>query len=208
MWLTHLFLAIGWIAYCCLHSILVTNRVKSGLKSLLSGSSKYYRLAYSIFSLLGLLVLIAWQFATPSIILWETNLWSLIPGLIISICGLAFMVICLQKYFNSHEGLKELVRENKHPVLLRIGLHRFVRHPLYLSTFVFLWGLLLVFPFLSLLITNCIITTYTLIAVRFEERKLMDTFGEAYTQYSRDVPRIIPRIRRKKVGSGRQSTVS
>ncbi len=194
MWLTHFFLGLGWIAYCCLHSVLATRKVKMGLKTLMGGSSKFYRLVYSAFSLLGLGILISWQYYTATIILWKPSGLSFISGIILTVCGLALMIVCLQKYFTSHAGPKELITESQQPVLLKKGLHRYVRHPLYLSTFIFLWSIFLVFPYLSLLITNLIITIYTIIGIRFEERKLRNSFGETYTQYTREVPMIIPRI--------------
>jgi protein-S-isoprenylcysteine O-methyltransferase Ste14 len=74
------------------------------------------------------------------------------------------------------------------------GLHQYVRHPLYLGTFVFLWGLFLVFPNASMLITILVIQGYTLIALRFEEAKLLQVFGDDYQSYMLRVPRIWPRI--------------
>jgi protein-S-isoprenylcysteine O-methyltransferase Ste14 len=201
MWLSHILLGVGWVGYCCLHSILVTRRVKANMRTIMGGTLKYYRLVYSSFSIVGLCILIAWQYLTPTILLWRLSLWSLIPGAVIAICGLALMTACLQRYFSSHAGLKELVIENQQPVLLIIGLHRFVRHPLYLSTFVFLWGLFVMVPNLSLVISNFIITAYTLIGIKFEERKLTNTFGEAYTRYCKEVPMIIPRLKKREVGN-------
>ena len=71
-------------------------------------------------------------------------------------------------------------------------IHKLVRHPLYLGTFTFIWGLWLLFPTLSLLIANFIITVYTLIGIRFEEKKLVELFGENYTRYQQSVPKILP----------------
>jgi len=33
---------------------------------------------------------------------------------------------------------------------------------------------------------------YTLIGIHFEERKLVEEFGQSYISYSRQVPKIIP----------------
>jgi len=53
------------------------------------------------------------------------------------------------------------------------------------------------FPILSLLIVNIIITAYTLIGIRFEENKLVLEFGESYKEYQRKVPMIIPSLKIK-----------
>jgi protein-S-isoprenylcysteine O-methyltransferase Ste14 len=69
-----------------------------------------------------------------------------------------------------------------------------VRHPLYLGTFLFIWGWFMVYPAVSFLICNSIITIYTLIALRFEERKLIREYGNDYIQYRKKVPSLIPRF--------------
>lgn len=103
------------------------------------------------------------------------------------------MLVCIKKYFLNLSGLKSLVAEEVISNELRIdGIHRFVRHPLYLGTFIFIWGLFLLYPHWSLLIANSVITIYTLVAIRFEEQKLIEEFGEAYITYQKQVPTILP----------------
>ena len=115
------------------------------------------------------------------------------------VIGGLIMLLCIKKYFLSLSGLKSLVAEEIVANELRIdGVHQYVRHPLYFGTFVFIWGLLLLFPYLSLLIANSIITIYTLIAIRFEEQKLVDEFGEAYIKYKNNVPMILPNMKQSK----------
>jgi protein-S-isoprenylcysteine O-methyltransferase Ste14 len=69
-----------------------------------------------------------------------------------------------------------------------------MRHPLYTGTFLFIWGLWVLFPSLGLLITDSIITVYTVYAIRLEEAKLVAEFGEKYRHYQRTVPKLIPRF--------------
>ena len=107
------------------------------------------------------------------------------------------MLISIKKYFLSISGIKTLVTEESPSNELRIdGVHKYVRHPLYLGTFLFIWGLFILFPYVSLLIANSIITIYTLIGIVFEEQKLQKEFGAAYTDYQKQVPKIIPSFKR------------
>ena len=93
----------------------------------------------------------------------------------------------------SLSGLKSLVQpENNKAELMITDIHRYVRHPLYLGTFIFIWGLWLTLPYLSLLISNAIITIYTLIGIGLEEKKLELLFGESYKSYKKRVPKILP----------------
>ena len=108
------------------------------------------------------------------------------------------MILCIQKYFISLSGLRSLINEKSSDILMINGIHRYMRHPLYLGTFLFIWGLFLIQPYLSLLIANTIITVYTLIGIGFEENKLVEEFGEQYTQYKKNVPKLFPFIKIKR----------
>lgn len=78
------------------------------------------------------------------------------------------------------------------------GIHRFVRHPLYSGTILFVWGLFFVFPFLNNLIAAVLLTLYVLIGIIFEEKKLKIEFGKKYEEYISNVPMLIPDFRNKK----------
>jgi len=160
---------------------------------------KYYRLFYTLFAFLFLVWLIYFQIRVATIRLYGSTVFVLIAGSVVSLCGLALMLICIKKYFMSLSGLLSLVREATHSSLMVSGIHRYIRHPLYLGTFAFIWGLFLLWPFLSLLVANGVITVYTLMAIKLEEDKLVVEYGESYTQYRKDVPMLLPcrRVKQK-----------
>jgi len=91
-------------------------------------------------------------------------------------------------------GLKGLIENKTNNELMITGVHKFVRHPLYTGTFIFIWGLLILFPYASIFIVDIIITGYTLIGLQFEEKKLEKEFGSAYKMYKQKVPMLLPRI--------------
>jgi protein-S-isoprenylcysteine O-methyltransferase Ste14 len=95
-------------------------------------------------------------------------------------------------------GIPEVSRVEQPQSLLCDGAYRIVRHPRYLSA-----GLGI--------IANVLIANYTgvylLVLVTFplgygmlllEERELVGRFGEAYRSYQREVPRLIPKLRRRR----------
>ena len=187
----HIILAMLWTAYCTMHSVLASQWVKKKLQRKMK-NYKSYRLYYTLFAFLSLVALIYYQVRIPTVELFRRTQFILIAGGLLSLSGLGLMMTCIRKYFMSISGLRSLLIETYSNELQITGIHRFVRHPLYLGTFIFLWALLLLFPYLSLLIANTIITVYTLIGIELEEQKLVTEFGQDFLDYRRKVPKLIP----------------
>jgi methanethiol S-methyltransferase len=194
----HIILAVAWIVYCVLHSILASGKVKRAAQQRLGERFRYYRFGYTLFAFIGFVGILIYQVSLNSPLLFEGGLAVKLIGTVFAAIGAAMVMLNIIKYFMQLSGVKWLVATTVDVKLERRGLHGYVRHPLYLSTFLFIWALWLVYPYLSLLIANIIITLYTLIALRFEEEKLLAEFGEEYRTYQREVPMILPRILRRK----------
>lgn len=186
-------LAAEWVAYGALHSILASTVVKKRLKRWMGRGYRLYRLIYSTLALLLLIPMIRILLFHSSPFLWEPGTFSRISGISISVAGLLLAAYVLRRYVRSPEGFRDLFMEGETPSLLTTGFHQWVRHPLYLFTFIVLWGALLYKPTTAMLVTNLVITVYTLVAIRFEENKLLQLYGEAYQEYKKKVPVILPR---------------
>jgi protein-S-isoprenylcysteine O-methyltransferase Ste14 len=190
----HILLAVLWISFCSLHSVLASFFVKKKLYRRFRHQFKSYRLYYSAFAFASFAAVMLYLINLPSPLLYQRTAIIFIGGSFILITGLIIMAICIRRYFGQLSGLRTLftneLKTGNH--LIITGIHRYVRHPLYLGTFLFIWGLFLDLPYASLLISNIIITAYTLIAIRFEENKLVEEFGEQYRLYQKTVPKIIP----------------
>jgi len=194
MILNHIILAMLWIIYCVLHSVLASEWLKRKLRNQMK-NFKWYRLWYTIFAFVFLAGLLYYQITISTVKLFTVNGLLLITGSVIAISGLILMAICIRKYFMNLSGLRSLVTENFSNELQITGIHKYIRHPLYLGTFCFIWGLFLLLPNLSLLIVDSIITAYTLIGIELEERKLINEFGDSYVKYRSAVPKLIPFIK-------------
>lgn len=191
----HIILFVLWVAYCILHSVFASGKVKRWAEQKLGVAYRYYRFGYTLFSFVGLVGILLYQVSLQSPLLFERSFVLLMIGSLFASIGAALIMLNIIKYFMQLSGVKWLTSTTVSARLERSGLHKYVRHPLYLSTFLFIWSLWMVYPYLSLLIANTVITLYTLIALRFEEQKLLAEFGEEYKTYQKEVPMILPGLK-------------
>lgn len=194
MFPSYLILAALWISYCVLHSVLASVAVKNRVQKSGGTAYRYYRLFYTVFAAGTLAAVIYYQATIPDQQLYTQSLLTNVAGAIAALTGAGIMAICIKKYFLSLSGLKSLVQEAPKAELMIAGIHRYMRHPLYLGTFLFIWGLWIFFPYVGLLIANLVITGYTLFAIPLEEAKLVAEFGDKYKEYQQNVPKLIPRF--------------
>jgi protein-S-isoprenylcysteine O-methyltransferase Ste14 len=73
------------------------------------------------------------------------------------------------------------------------GLYRYVRHPLYVGWLLTFWST----PTMTAahLVFAIATSAYILLAIRWEERDLIDAHGRAYEEYRREVPMLVPAVR-------------
>jgi protein-S-isoprenylcysteine O-methyltransferase Ste14 len=157
-----------------------------------------YRLFFNVFAALSFLPILALVVLLPDAPIYTIPLpWSLltlgVQGL--ALVGLTYGVF--QTGAMNFLGLEQLMNPqaaSQPRPLVTNGLYRYVRHPLYF------FGLLLVWlvPRMSWnwLAFSIGVTLYLTIGTLFEERKLRQEFGEAYEQYRRRTPMLIPRLKR------------
>ena len=194
--INHIILAVLWILFGVLHSVLAAGWFKRIMQTSLGRHFKYYTFAYSIIAALSLAGILVYQFLIPTLWLWVMPVWGQLLMLIPLLAGLYIMGALIKKYFFALSGISVFYK-NQAPVVLELGgWHRYVRHPLYFGTLLFVWSLFFIFPTLGNLIACTIITAYTLAGTVLEERKLVMEFGKNYIDYKKRVPMIIPSFRK------------
>ena len=180
--------------YSLLHSVMASVWFKTYVQKVSGKYYGYYRLFYSCFAALTLGLILVFQFSQPSMLLFDRGWLLILAGVAGAIAGLSIMIICIKKYFLNLSGVDVLLKKQITPVLEKGGLHAYIRHPLYSGTLLFVWSLFLLFPLLSNAIACTIITIYTCIGIRMEEKKLIVEFGDEYRVYARKTPMLIPSI--------------
>ena len=190
--LSHTTLAILWIIYCLLHSLMASERFKGIAQRRMKKDFKLFRLFYNLFAAISFIGIVFYQSTMQSKLLFKPVIFSITVGIIIGVIGITIMAICIVKYFRGLSGIFTVSEKKPGEALIISGIHQWIRHPLYFGTFLFIWGGWIAYPLLSLFISNCIITVYTLVGIRLEEKKLIAEYGEVYKTYQQNVPMIIP----------------
>jgi protein-S-isoprenylcysteine O-methyltransferase Ste14 len=82
--------------------------------------------------------------------------------------------------------------------LLKDGIYRVVRHPRYLSAGLAVIANALFVDYVGVYVLILLLFPLGYPMLVFEERDLIDRFGEEYRQYQREVPQLLPRLPRVK----------
>jgi protein-S-isoprenylcysteine O-methyltransferase Ste14 len=181
-------LLIALALWGIVHSILASNFAKDML-----GGASFYRLGYNIFAALSFAPILYLMKILPDQLVYQvTAPWSILMfgGQIFA--SIMLFVAFLQTDSLSFVGLRQLFETGKSSQLVTRGLYRIVRHPLYTFGLLFIW--------LTSTVTQNSLTVYigatiyTLVGAYFEERKLLREFGDAYAEYRRATPMLIPSL--------------
>src|SRR4051794_12848 len=119
---THLLLAILWIAFCGLHSLLAADAVKQKIIPHVKNGAVQYRFFYTLFAAAGFIAIVLYQLSVGSIRLFRPPLFIIIAGIAAGAGGVTIMIICITRYFLPLSGIKGLLKNNTTPVLLQNGL--------------------------------------------------------------------------------------
>ncbi|UCG26875.1 MAG: isoprenylcysteine carboxylmethyltransferase family protein [Bacteroidales bacterium] len=110
----------------------------------------------------------------------------------------AIVILFFSSYL-ARSGLKIVFgNEREAPVIIREGVFNIVRHPIYLGAILLYLGMIILT--LSILATAfwIIIVLFYYFISRYEEKILLNQFGDDYQQYMDDVPMFFPVLFRKR----------
>lgn len=149
---------------------------------------------YAIVAGITLLTLVLlWQESGPALDPPPAVRWLLRAAGLASLGGVVWAVRALPSL--DPFGIEPIVHAQRgtdpRPQRLSLrGPYRWVRHP----TYFFALGLIWSYPSLTAdrLLFNLLWTTWIWVGTVLEERDLVDAFGDAYRQYQRNVPMLIP----------------
>ena len=177
------------------HSLLASMGFKKLLrKNLGDGFMKFYRVLYNIFAVISIAPILYLMVSLPNSILYQVPApWKYIMLAGQGISALFLLIAVLQTDLLSFAGLRQLIEADKTGNLVTGGLYRFVRHPLYTFSLLILW----LSPSMTInsFVLYIALTTYVLIGIIFEERKLLREFGNDYANYKLTTPMLLPGLK-------------
>jgi protein-S-isoprenylcysteine O-methyltransferase Ste14 len=115
--------------------------------------------------------------------------WAGVPLLAL---GVSALLSCVWEF--GHRGRGTLAAVDAPRFVVRRGLYRYVRNPMYVSVATALLGEVILFQSPWLIAwTAAFLTASAVFVVAYEEPRLAQQFGDTYDEYRRSVPRWIPK---------------
>lgn len=185
--------ALLWLSFGIVHSVLASTPAKCFLNPLLG---RGYRLGYNLFSALhiGLILFAGREWLGAASV--NLNLATQLDTMILACrwLGVGIILAALTQYdLGRFGGLTQLRQgsdsSSDAESLHLTGMHRYVRHPLYLGAYLYLWGGAVDEFGLQTAMWGSL---YLFIGTWFEERKLISLYGSRYVEYRKKVPAILP----------------
>jgi methanethiol S-methyltransferase len=185
-----------WIAFCVLHSALISIRVTDFVKQKIGDSYRFYRLFYNIFSIVTLIPILIYSSSIRQAPFFVWSGYLLPVKYFLLVVGVLCFVMGSRRYnFGQFSGLAQIKEGTQHNLINKTGklssrgILSVVRHPFYAGIFPLIWSNNLD---ITALITNITLSVYVIIGTLLEERKLIAEFGNDYRNYQQKVSMLFP----------------
>ncbi|MGC9515548.1 methyltransferase family protein [Methanocrinis sp.] len=191
-----LILALYLVGFASLHSLLAGTWAKGRARRAFGERGmRWYRLFFNIVAVISIIPLLRLLYLFPGEVLYSVPSpwrWIMVFGQVLAALALGRTLI----EAGALRFLGVLPDEGEgggQGELIVQGIYCRVRNPLFLLALIFLW----LSPVMTanLLVLYLIATVYFYLGSIHEERMLAEKFGDAYRDYQRRVPRIVPRLR-------------
>lgn len=141
---------------------------------------------------IGLAILFGVVWIADTFFLRHTTLLNRYVPLVLRL-ALALVLFCASGYLAQRGILIMFGEPEKEPGVIEEGVYSLVRHPIYLGEILLYLGFLMLSLSLAAAVVWLGVIVFLHYISRYEERLLLERFGEAYEEYRREVPMWIPR---------------
>ena len=192
----HLILSLFVIAWCVLHSTMISASVIENFKKHFGARFRFYRLFFNLVAILTLIpvALFAYTIRTQAIFNWDGYLRI---GQVLLLVAAVLLFFFGGRHYDVNQllGIKQIKEGTSNKAITdsgeldTSGILGITRHPWYLSTMLLIWARQLD---ASAIFINVILTFYLIVGTYLEEKKLVREFGEKYLIYQKSVSMLIP----------------
>ncbi|MBT8331457.1 MAG: hypothetical protein KJP06_03920 [Deltaproteobacteria bacterium] len=192
----YIILSLLLIAWCVLHSAMISVSVTEYLKRRLGDRFRFYRLFFNFAAILTLIpvALFAHSIQTPVIFQWNGYLRI---GQVVLLGSAVWLFFLGGRHYDALQflGIKQIQEGTSNRVLTDTGeldtsgILGITRHPWYLAAILFIWARQLD---VSAILVNIILSAYLIVGTYLEEKKLVGEFGEQYMTYQMRVSMLLP----------------
>lgn len=200
-----LIILLGMAVFAGLHTLTARQSFKQQIRERVGDRRYYgfYRIIYNIFALVSLAP-VTLSIGLSQKIMWQIDPFQLhiinVVNLIQMIGTVGMIVSLFQIDILRFAGIKQVwayVTNGELPLknepLQHNGLYRYMRHPLYFFGLLSMWFVPTMYD-LQLLFT-ILASAYFIFGSRWEERRMVNTFGQDYIDYQQSVPWLIPFVK-------------
>lgn len=188
-------LTLLWLIYFFIHSFFASTAVKKKFQQLFPDINRFYRTIYIFFSIAGLAVIFLFQSSLALSLLYKMNTLSTGVGLCLATAGVIIVLESFSFYDTAEFlGIRQLKGYPEEQGFIMDGILRYIRHPLYSGSMLFLIGYLIFAPNVVNLVSVILMIIYFIIGSYFEEKKLIRSFGKEYLDYRSKVPAFFPKL--------------
>ncbi len=142
-----------------------------------------------------LLFLLYWQWRQMPALVWDSS--GALRAVLLALFWIGWAIVLVSTFMINHFdlfGLRQVFLAQgaayQHPPFTTRGFYAFVRHPIMVGFIIAFWAA----PTMTVghLVFTIATTAYILIALQLEERDLLTFLGDAYRDYRKRVPMLIP----------------
>ncbi len=191
-------LAISWIAWCALHSGMISLTATEFFRRRLGAHYRFYRLFFNLVAIATLVPVFIYAQSLRGHVLfrWEGPLIA-VPVALLVLSLFLFIAGARQYDMLQVLGFRQIVTGDSHGAITESGrlstsgILGVTRHPWYLAGLMLVWADYRSFT-MAMLVTNLVLSLYLVIGTLLEERKLVIELGDAYRDYQKKVSMLFP----------------
>ena len=192
----YLILSLLLIAWCVLHSAMISISVTQYLKGRLGDRFRFYRLFFNLVAILTLIPVALFAHSIQTQVIFDWNGYLRVGQVVL--LGLAVLLFYLGgRHYDALQflGIKQIREGTSNKVITDTGefdtsgILKITRHPWYLASILLIWARQLD---LSGILVNIMLTAYLILGTYLEEKKLVAEFGEEYIAYQKRVSMLFP----------------